>query len=261
MARTEKDTVSYFPHDAGASKGDTLTIVQSRFGNDGYAVWFKLLEKLAETDGHYVDCRIDLKWKLLLVYFGVNEQTTVDILNLLVEMECLDRELWESGVIWCQKLVDNVGDVYANRKREKPIKPIIPPHNAITTDDNPISTVANTQRKGKETKGNKRKGNKKTTALTEQVQIGKWSIDKSWGDTFYAELLADGWVHEQIEEEIKRCSDYWDDLASRGKVLKSPKLALRNWFDKAGAIRREATRRSSGQRDYVGQKYDHIVKR
>ena len=71
MARPQKDIVSYFPHDANACTGDTLTVLQSRFGNDGYAFWFKLLEKLASTEGHYIDCRNPTKWQLLLAKTGI----------------------------------------------------------------------------------------------------------------------------------------------------------------------------------------------
>ncbi|GAH80524.1 unnamed protein product [marine sediment metagenome] len=73
MARFQKDIVNYFPHDANACASDTLTVLQGRFGNDGYAFWFKLLEKLASTEGHYIDCHNSTKWQLLLAKTGVNE--------------------------------------------------------------------------------------------------------------------------------------------------------------------------------------------
>jgi hypothetical protein len=147
VARTQKDVVSYFPHDANACSGDTLTVLQSRFGNDGYAFWFKLLEKLASTDGHYLDCRNSTKWQLLLAKTGVNEITGVEIMKLLVEMQAIDEELWQSSVIWCQKLVENIADVYKNRRREIPQKPVITNGNALTTQDNGITTGESTQSK------------------------------------------------------------------------------------------------------------------
>ncbi len=133
MPRLQKDTVDYFPHDALASAGDTLTVLQNRFGNNGYAVWFKLLEKLASTEGHYLDCRNPTKWQLLIAKMGVDEITTVEILNLLVEMQAIDKDLWESKLIWCQNLVDNLSEVYKNRRRELPQKPISTNNNGITT--------------------------------------------------------------------------------------------------------------------------------
>jgi len=147
MARKQKDTVSYFPHYADASTRDTLTVLQSRFGNDGYAFWFKLLEKLSSTEGHYLDCRDSNTWQLLLARTGVNEITGVEIMKLLVEMHAIDKKLWENEVIWCQKLVDNISDVYRNRRRKIPEKPITTGNNGITTGNNGITTGKSTQSK------------------------------------------------------------------------------------------------------------------
>lgn len=154
MARTLKDVVSYFPHSADAATGDTLTVLQSRFGNDGYAFWFKLLEKLASTEGHYLDCRNSQRWQLLLAKTGVDELTGVEIMKLLVEMNAIDKDLWASKLIWCQNLVNNVSEVYKNRRREIPQKPVITKDNAITTGDNAITTDESTHSKVKESKVN-----------------------------------------------------------------------------------------------------------
>jgi len=172
MARLQKDVVSYFPHDANACMGDTLTVLQSRFGNDGYAFWFKLLEKLASTDGHCLDVSDKTRWHLLLAKIGVDEITGVEIMKLLVEMKAIDSELWESRLIWCQNLVQNVADVYKNRKRELPQKPIITEKKAITTVEMPITTGLGTQSKVKESKGNNTNG-----------VLPNW-IDKTTWETF-----------------------------------------------------------------------------
>jgi len=172
MARTQKDIVSYFPHDANACLGDTLTVLQSRFGNDGYAFWFKLLEKLASTDGHYLDCQNPTKWQLLLAKAGVNEITGVEIMKLLVEMEAIDRELWESKLIWCQKLVDNVADVYKNRGRNSPLKPISTNGYGLTTEKKAITTDDSTQSKVKESKVNK--VNKDIYLIPEFIDKDTW---------------------------------------------------------------------------------------
>jgi len=148
MARTQRDVVSYFPHDADSSGGDTLTVLQSRFGNNGYAFWFKLLEKLASTDGHYLDVSNPIKWQLFIAKMGVDEITSVEIMKLLVEMEAIDKDLWELKLIWCQKLVDNVADVYKNRRREIPQKPLTTDLNSLTTDNKSLTTGGSTQRKG-----------------------------------------------------------------------------------------------------------------
>lgn len=156
MARPQKQTVDYFPHDAKASEGDTLTILQSQFGNDGYAFWFKLLEKISSSENHVIDCRNPRKWQLLLAKTSASEEKGSAIMNLLCELEAIDAQLWrESRIIWCQNLVDNIADAYKNRNRPVPERPIFTTDNSISSRKNPISSAGNPQTKLNETKLNK----------------------------------------------------------------------------------------------------------
>ena len=149
MARPQKQTVDYFPHDAYASQGDTLTILQGKWGNNGYAFWFRLLEKLSSTDGHVLDCRNPVKWQLLLAKTQLTNGTGEEIMSTLADLGAIDVELWRKHrVIWCQNLVNNIADAYRNRKRPTPTRPVYTDNNQVTTPDNP-------QTKLKETKVNK----------------------------------------------------------------------------------------------------------
>jgi len=121
MARPTKQTVDYFPHSCDSSK--TIPILESKYGNDGYAFWFKLLELLAKTDGHYYDCNNPSLWGYLLAKTRVNEDTGNSILADLANLGKIDKDLWEFRVIWCQNLVNNVADVYKRRQTETPLKP------------------------------------------------------------------------------------------------------------------------------------------
>ena len=139
MARTSKDTVDYFPHYADASGGDTLTAIEGQFGNDGYAFWFKLLEKLCRCPGHYFDTQLEHKaWLVFLARCRITEDRGAAIVDLLVEMGALDRELWENGrITWSQNLADNVRDVYHNRKRPVPLRPVLSPFKALPSPQEP----------------------------------------------------------------------------------------------------------------------------
>ena len=160
MARPKKQTVDYFPHDATASNGKTLFILESKFGNDGYAFWFKLLEMLASTAGHVYDYNNSADWQFLLAKTRVNGETAVEILDTLVELGAIDAELYQQKIIWVQNLVDNVSDVYKNRKTNIPQKPSFyeqkPTPAIVSTTENPsdaaVSTDENPQSKLKETK-------------------------------------------------------------------------------------------------------------
>ena len=240
MARLQKDVVNYFPHDANACVGDTLTVLQSRFGNDGYAFWFKLLEKLASTEGHYLDCRNSTKWQLLLAKMGVDEITSVEIMNLLVEMQAIDKELWESKLIWCQKLVDNVADVYKNRRREIPQKPITTKGNLIPTNSKPITTDDNTQSKVEYIKRNKKesikKENNRISQLPDNIKelVTEFLKLPSWGNNQLASDVE--WLSEFMTDfpgfsilHLKACRDH--HIAKSTKHKKGAwKSRLRNWM-------------------------------
>jgi len=160
MARPQKQTVDYFPHDSKASDGTTLTIIDSQFGNDGYAFWFKLLERLAASPGHFLDCRNSARWQFLLAKTHTSEDIACRLLNLLAELDAIDAELWLNKVVWSQNLVDNIADVYKNRRALIPQKPSVNGNNPITfgvsTGGNStlagVSTGESTQTKLKETK-------------------------------------------------------------------------------------------------------------
>ena len=216
MARVQKDVVSYFPHDASACSGDTLTVLQSRFGNDGYAFWFKLLEKLAATEGHCLDCQNSNRWQLLLAKTGVNELTGVEIMDLLVEMKAIDKELWESHLIWCQNLVNNLAVVYRNRHRELPQKPLTTALNPITTGKEGITTPESTQSKVK-----KSKVDKSIYVLSEfpNIKISKEEHQK----------LIDKFGVTGTVDKIENLSLY---IASKGDKYKSHYATILSWDKK-----------------------------
>lgn len=122
MARPTKETVDYYPH--FVKGGRTIFILESKYGNDGYAFWFKLLEILGDAEGHYYDCSIPNNWAYLLAKTRCNEETAKAIIGTLLTLDKIDGKLWnDRQVIWCQHFVDNVSSVYKMRHAEIPAPP------------------------------------------------------------------------------------------------------------------------------------------
>ena len=121
MARPFKATVEYFPH--FCNSGKTIGILQSKFGNTGYAFWFKLLELLGISEGHYYDFNKLEEWEFLLSKTCVDEVTANDILITLAGLNAIDGELIEKKIIWCQNFVNNLAEVYKRRKNPLPERP------------------------------------------------------------------------------------------------------------------------------------------
>ena len=115
MGRPRKQTVDYFPHFV-STDGRTRFILEQSWGNDGYAFWFKLLELLCRSEGHYYDLSEAANGKYLEALMKVDGETSMAILNTLADLGNIDRDLWEERkVVWCQSLVDNLQDVYSKR--------------------------------------------------------------------------------------------------------------------------------------------------
>ena len=285
MARIQKDIVNYFPHDANASAGDTLTVLQGRFGNDGYAFWFKLLEKLASTNGHYIDCRNLTKFQVFLAKMGVDELLGVEILNLLVEMQAIDKDLWESKLIWCQNLVDNVADVYKNRRREIPQKPVITNSNPITTEGNGITTSSHPveipQSKLKESKVNKNKVNNikvsSSPSHLEDNQVNNLSDEMAEIATMYEAEI--GKITSFVAQELNDTLQNYPADKIKDAIKEAVKQNKRKWNYVKGILKnwkesghqggkdkpeRDYSRQKINYADpdkYIKGKYGHMVRR
>ena len=183
MARPKKQTVEYFSHDC--DHGKTLFVLETQFGNDGYAFWFKLLECLGKSEGHYYDFNDITSRVFLLAKTRLSEDNARNILSMLSDMEAIDRELWENGIIWCQNFVDRLTDVYTRRKVEKPLRPTLTINERDKCQHKPLdngqSDNINPQSKVKESKVKKESKKKNKTPLPSDFKIS--DRVKEWAKT------------------------------------------------------------------------------
>lgn len=152
--RKEKYTVDYFPH--SCKHGKTLFIMESKYGNDGYAVWFKTLEILGDSENHFIDCRDTATWEYMQAKMHVNGDLLLQMYNTLAHLGKIDADLWSNRVIWCAKFVQNVMDAYARRLTSPMSKTDLCAHLSILCEhkcsSGDISDDINTQSKVKESK-------------------------------------------------------------------------------------------------------------
>ena len=120
MARYCKDTVEHFPH--LCSPSDSLQIIDKEYDR-GYEFWFRLLEKLGMTPGHYLDIRKASTWETLVSRSRMPDDTTRACLDRMSVLEMIDPELYAQGIIWIQNFVDGVNAVYQSRRKDPPSRP------------------------------------------------------------------------------------------------------------------------------------------
>lgn len=116
MGRPEKKNVDYFPH--FIADGKKMFYIERKYGNDGYATWFKILEILAKTDNHW----INLNEKTELMYVSskclIEEETLLNILEDLAILGQINQELWSSKIVWSDKFTESVEDAYLKRNNK-----------------------------------------------------------------------------------------------------------------------------------------------
>ena len=121
MPRPKKQTVDYFPH--SCTHGKTMFILEQKYGNDGYAFWFKLLEILGSTEGHCLHFANGMDWEFLIAKTHLDKERCTEILNLLATLGAIDKELWKEQKVWSDNFIENIKEAYRNRIVEIPDKP------------------------------------------------------------------------------------------------------------------------------------------
>jgi len=259
MARPQKAVVDYFPHNV--KHGKSMLAIESRFGNDGYSFWFKLLEILGETEGHVFDCNNPVNIEYMLAKTHLSEVTAFEIIDLLAKIGSIDRELWDEKIIWCQHFVDGVTDAYKRRKIGIPQKPSLciqkPVTNEFMYTETPPSEVSvniNLQSKVKESKvkdikdlivGEKNPPTplkpKKYKFIQPHMELAQYLLDcikknkpdfkepilNDWADTIRLMQERDNRKHEKIRDVIEWCQS---DSFWKSNILSADKL--RKQFDK-----------------------------
>jgi len=170
MARPAKVKVDYFPH--VTHTGKTIAILEARWGNDGYAFWFKLLELLGDSNDFSYNCNSSADWEYLLSRARVTENVATAILDKLAEIEAIDAELWAEKIVWSDHFVSNLEPVFDRRKSSAPQKPGLctqkpvenenamssGANNSVETDEIPTKTDKVKERKAEQTKAKESEG-------------------------------------------------------------------------------------------------------
>ena len=225
MARPKKQEVDYFPH--YCEHGKVLFVIEDRWGNDGYAAFYRLMELLGKTNGHCYDCHEPENWEYLIAVIRVDENIAISILNKLASMGVIDKGLWGERRIWMQSFVDSITDVYARRKVDLPTKPL--PITGFPITEIPLSGVndnRNPQSKVKESKVLKDHCPKVFSDDSLEMRMSKYMANRikesypgvklpsnynKWCLSFGRLIQIDGRTPEEIGKVIKwvYADDFW----------------------------------------------------
>ena len=121
--RPIKKTADYFLHDTIQRK--TIFILKSKYGNDGYATWFQLLEVLGHTEGHCYDCNSPDSQEYISAYMLLTWGRFSEIMDTLSNLKAIDPTLWKKKIIWSSNFVNRLSEMYRRRHSSVPEPPNI----------------------------------------------------------------------------------------------------------------------------------------
>lgn len=232
MARPQQNSVLYFRHFTHLEDVTAIRILWKRFKKDGFVFYFRTREILGYSDGHFLDLRNPEVWYDYLGEIDIDEVSTRKMIDLLVEIGEIDRELWDFGIIWWQSYVDDLFEVYDNRKRELPQKPVITDNNDVITPNYPVSTAKNGvsagERRGEGRRGKGRGGTSNKKKGT-KVQKKSNSRERGIGKSTLSTVDGKG-KKEKVNPSIRKVERFLEEhrglQAGKEKGIKSPSPEL-----------------------------------
>jgi len=264
-----------------------MFILEQKWGNDGYSFWFKLLEILGSSDGHYICLGNPSTREFLVAKTHLEVDLCYRILDLLAELEAIDRDLWETEkVIWCQNLVDNVGGVYQKRRADLPQKPSFrnqkprtsdvsgaeTPHSKVSDAETPQSKVKESKVKesrveeSRDASSPEHEDPSVTVSEREILSILKgvkgYTYCYSKDLEFLRKIVVD-FPQVDILEEIKKWETWLFDHPL--KKTSNPRSQIRNWLKNAVRFSENKGRNGNGPvdrrkisfEDYMRESLDH----
>ncbi len=117
--RPRRYDADYFPHYTHPRKN--LEIIIDKYGNEGYAFYYRLQELLGRTDYHRYDYDSELNREYLCKSTGVNQRKAEMYLNYLCELGEIHDIAWHNNrEIWWQSFVNSLEKLYNKRINDLP---------------------------------------------------------------------------------------------------------------------------------------------
>jgi len=90
MGRPQSAGMTYFPHDTDASSDEKIRTLELKFGNNGYAVYFKILERIFRGSSGEYDLKLNENLRILSKFCNISSKKLLVIVDEAVSAGCFD---------------------------------------------------------------------------------------------------------------------------------------------------------------------------
>jgi len=94
MARPQKEGMDYFPHDTDAVNDEKIEALRALYGNDGYAFYFILLERIYRTNNFELDVSNAETIQILARKVAVTTEKFKQMLDTALKWNCFDADAY-----------------------------------------------------------------------------------------------------------------------------------------------------------------------
>lgn len=151
MARPLKAGMDYFPHDTDASNDEKVEAIRALHGNDGYAFYFILCERIYRAPGAELDISKKAVEASLIKKVGVTPDKFKEILQTAFEVELFCQQAYEErNVLTSKGIKKRAGEVQALRERWRKQKDIHTENPVENGEENAEETPERKEKKRKE---------------------------------------------------------------------------------------------------------------
>lgn len=117
MARPLKTGLEYFPHDVDASSDEKLVAMRAMHGNDGYAFYFTLLERIYRTEKGALNLSKPV-WKAAVVsILNITRDNFEVMMCTAIDVGLFDGNEYAKGIVTSRGIRDRMDDVVTRRER------------------------------------------------------------------------------------------------------------------------------------------------
>ena len=211
MARPKKEGMDYFPHDTDAVNDEKIEALRFLYGNDGYAFYFILLERIYRTKDFELDVSDAETIQILSRKVGVNEEVFLQILETSLKRGCFDKASYDERKVLTSEGIKKRASIVVEKRvkmRDKYQQTKEEVSDAETTQETEVETPQSKVKKSKE-KESKYK-------YADYVSMTQSEYEKLVSE--YGEL--------QTRKMIKVLDNY---KGSKGKTYKSDYRAILSW--------------------------------
>jgi hypothetical protein len=166
LARPIKEGADYFSHDTDACSDEKIEAMRALYGNDGYAFYFILLERIYKTNTGEFDASKPAILAMLIKKIGVEGKKFNEMLETSFELELFSKEKYQNSKIitsnGIEKRFKKIRELRERWRKQKENEENM----EVFLEENPVENTKNIkvfhkenpektpERKGKEMEGN-----------------------------------------------------------------------------------------------------------